>query len=89
MDDVELLYRLASSAWGRGLATEAARAALDHGFDTLGLDEIVVVIAPDNAASLKVASRLGFQRGELCDHWGHTLIRHSLTRARHAARPQG
>ncbi len=72
--DVELLYRLASSAWGRGLATEAARAALDHGFDTLGLDEIVAVIAPDNAASLQVAARLGFARGELGEYCGHALI---------------
>ena len=84
--DVELRYRLASSVWRRGIATEAAGASLDHGFETLGLDEIVAVIAPDNVASLRTAACLGFVRGELGEWWGHKLIRHTLSRAQHEAR---
>ena len=40
-DGVEAGWRLSRDAWGHGYATEAARAALTHGFDTVGLDEIV------------------------------------------------
>lgn len=47
--------------WGQGYATEAARAVLRHGFDTLGLPEIWALIGPGNAASLAVAGRLGFR----------------------------
>ena len=38
---VEVGWRLSREHWGRGYATEAARAAIAHGFDTAGLDEIV------------------------------------------------
>jgi RimJ/RimL family protein N-acetyltransferase len=86
--DVELLYRLSSHVWGRGLATEAAAASLDYGFLDLGLQEIVAVIAEDNEPSLRLAARLGFERGEIGRYWGHALVRHSLSRERHA-RPTG
>jgi RimJ/RimL family protein N-acetyltransferase len=55
----ELTYRLKSSAWGKGFATEAARALLDYGFNQLGLSEIAASITPDNEDSKKVARKLG------------------------------
>jgi [ribosomal protein S5]-alanine N-acetyltransferase len=57
--DIELLYGLLPAFWGRGLATEAARAVLDWGFDTLGLDQIAAGADPPNAASFGVMDRLG------------------------------
>jgi RimJ/RimL family protein N-acetyltransferase len=45
--------------WGRGYATEAARASLDWGFEQLPVDEVVSLIQPDNAASIAVAEKLG------------------------------
>lgn len=48
---VEVGWRLARSAWGHGFATEAATAALDFGFGTLGLGEIVSVTAVPNRRS--------------------------------------
>ena len=57
--EVEVGYHLAHWAWGRGYATEGARAALRHGFTDGGLERIVAVVHPDNAASLRVIDRLG------------------------------
>jgi len=57
--EVEVGYHLARWAWGRGFATEGARAVLRHGFTEAGLDRIVAVVHPENAASLRVIGRLG------------------------------
>jgi len=56
---VEVGWRLARVYWGRGYATEAARAWLAHGFGSLGLAEIVAFTEADNARSLAVMARLG------------------------------
>ena len=56
---VEIAWRLDRAHWGRGYATEAARAALDYGFGKLGLDEIVAVTVPVNWRSRRVMERLG------------------------------
>ena len=56
---VEVGWRLHPEAWGRGLASEGARAALREGFETLGLEEICSVPQADNAASVRVCERIG------------------------------
>ncbi len=60
--DIETGYTLARAAWGRGYATEAARAILRWGFAGLGLQRVVAVADPANAASLRVLDRLGMTR---------------------------
>jgi RimJ/RimL family protein N-acetyltransferase len=60
---VEVGWRLARAAWGRGLATEGGRAALAHAFDTLALASVVSIIDPRNARSIRVAEKLGMARG--------------------------
>jgi ribosomal-protein-alanine N-acetyltransferase len=59
---VEIAWRLDRAHWGRGYATEAARAALDYGFGKVGLDEIVAVTVPVNWRSRRVMERLGMTR---------------------------
>ena len=58
---VEVGWRLARSAWGKGYASEAAREALRFGFETLQLDEIVSFTAVVNARSRAVMERIGMR----------------------------
>jgi RimJ/RimL family protein N-acetyltransferase len=55
----ELGYWLAAQAWGRGFATEAARAAVDFGFRELALARIYAQVLADNRASCAVLDKLG------------------------------
>ncbi|HKZ14610.1 MAG TPA: GNAT family N-acetyltransferase [Solirubrobacterales bacterium] len=57
----ELGWRLARDAWGRGLATEAAVAVCEDAFGRLGLDELISIIHPENAASRRVATKVGMR----------------------------
>jgi RimJ/RimL family protein N-acetyltransferase len=83
---VEVGWRLARAAWGQGYATEAARAALDFGFERIGLEEVVSFTVAGNARSRRVMERLGMRRRpeEDFDHpclpAGHPLRRHVLYR---------
>jgi RimJ/RimL family protein N-acetyltransferase len=60
----ELGWRLARDVWGRGLATEAARAARDDAFQRLELAELISIIHPENRRSQRVAAKLGMTRAE-------------------------
>jgi [ribosomal protein S5]-alanine N-acetyltransferase len=65
----KLGYAVRADQWGKGYATDAARTMIDFGFDKLGLHRISAAIAPDNAASITVAERLGMKReGIIRDH---------------------
>jgi RimJ/RimL family protein N-acetyltransferase len=55
--DVEVAYELAPRAWGRGYATEAARALIDYGFGEMHLERIVALILSDNVRSRRVAEK--------------------------------
>ncbi len=65
---VEVGWRLTRDTWGRGLATEGARHALEHAFGTLQLRTVISVIDPGNARSIRVAEKLGMQRGAAHRH---------------------
>jgi RimJ/RimL family protein N-acetyltransferase len=60
---VEVGWRLAREHWGNGYATEGARASVGYGFGELGLRQIISIIHPRNAASVRVAERLEMTRG--------------------------
>jgi RimJ/RimL family protein N-acetyltransferase len=78
---VEVGWRLAAEHWGRGFATEGARAALRYGYDVLGLDEIVSFTAVANVRSRRVMERLGMRRDE------DGAFDHPVMPAGHVARP--
>jgi RimJ/RimL family protein N-acetyltransferase len=61
LDDIglEIFYSLAPAAWGRGYATEAARAVVGHALGTLGLAEVLAEVDEGNIASVAVVRRLG------------------------------
>jgi RimJ/RimL family protein N-acetyltransferase len=59
---LEVGWRLARHAWGRGYATEAARACMTHAFVEKGISEIVSFTVPANTRSAAVMKRLGMTR---------------------------
>jgi RimJ/RimL family protein N-acetyltransferase len=59
---LEVGWKLARHAWGNGYATEAGAAAIEWAWATLDADELISVIQPENAASIRVAERLGMRR---------------------------
>jgi ribosomal-protein-alanine N-acetyltransferase len=80
---LEVGWRLARPAWGRGYATEAATAALGRGFEEV--DSIISLTALTNERSQRVMQRIGMRRETELDHprieAGHRLQRHVLYRA--------
>ncbi len=84
---MEIGYRFARAAWGRGLATEAAAAALDHGFRVLALDPIVAVSDPDNVASHGVLLKIGLRVQGRERHYGLELAFFELSRVDYLATP--
>src|SRR5919198_44546 len=83
----ELGYWLGVPFWGRGYATEAARAVVDYGFSTLGLHRIYASHFASNAASGRVLRKIGMKyegclRGHICK-WEtfHDLEYYGMLRA--------
>ena len=60
-DGAEIGWRMSKEYWGRGLATEAARAVLKHGFETLGFQRVIATVQSPNRASIRVVEKLGMQ----------------------------
>jgi RimJ/RimL family protein N-acetyltransferase len=81
---VEIGWRLAAERWGKGLATEGARAALDYAFTELHLPEVVSFTSVANLRSRRVMEKLGMTHdpADDFDHpglpEGHPLRRHVL-----------
>lgn len=83
-------YCYDDAAWGRGYATEAARALLQWAFDTLEVNRVQAETDTRNAASARVLEKLGFVRegtlredcvvaGEVSDSWVYGLLRREWT----------
>lgn len=82
----EIGWRFAPEHWGKGYATEAARAALDFAFNRLGWDEVVAFTAAPNLRSQRVMKRLNMTHDPADDfdhpriEEGHPMRRHLLYR---------
>ena len=87
--DVEVAYRLARSAWGQGIATEAAGALVAHALGPLALPRVVAVTYPANQASQRVLDKLGFEPRGLREYKGVRATYHVLTSSAWAARAAG
>jgi RimJ/RimL family protein N-acetyltransferase len=59
---VEVGWRLGSQYWGKGFATEGAKASLEYGFKQCGLKEIVSFTVPANIRSIRVMEKIGLRR---------------------------
>jgi RimJ/RimL family protein N-acetyltransferase len=77
---IEVGWTLQRSVWGRGYATEAAKASLTFGFERLGLPQIFSMTLPTNRRSLAVMERCGLTpRGEI-DFAGHRQVHYAIDR---------
>jgi RimJ/RimL family protein N-acetyltransferase len=77
---LELGWTVARRLWGQGYAVESARLARDWAFETLNADEIVSAIHPDNAASVRVAERIGERRMREMSLSGRPHLIYGITR---------
>lgn len=82
---IELGYRYVRAAWGRGLATEAAAAALDYGFRALGLDPIIAVADPAHVASQGVLRKIGLRSAGRAHHYDREVALFRLARVDYPA----
>lgn len=67
--EIELGYRLGRPHWGRGYATEAAALAAAHALGPLGLERLVAVAYPENVASRRVLTKVGFRETGSSDRY--------------------
>ena len=79
-DDVELVWMLKKSAWGKGFAAEGARAAIDHGFHTLELPRVTSVIHTVNEPSIRLAERLGMKFERQIERQSIQFLEYALNR---------
>jgi RimJ/RimL family protein N-acetyltransferase len=72
--DFELGWTIGREFWGKGYATEAARAALHHAFHEMGRDHVISLIDPQNVRSISVAQKLGETIQDEAEVGGYRLI---------------
>lgn len=85
-NEVEVGYLLNPAYWGQGLATEGALASLHYGFETLKLPRIVAIVHPENAASQRVAQKLGMHCDGEAVYWGMPALHYVIEAAPNDAR---
>jgi len=86
-DALELVYAFAKPYWGRGFATEAARASLRFGFEELNYERIVAITRHANIGSRRVMSKLLMTYEQDVSHYGVDGVRYVATRDK--VRPDG
>jgi ribosomal-protein-alanine N-acetyltransferase len=80
LDETEVGFLLSPPHWGKGYATEAARASLQFGFERFDLDHIIALVHPENLASRRVIQKCGMTYLETIHLWGIDLMRHRIER---------
>jgi ribosomal-protein-alanine N-acetyltransferase len=78
--EIEVAYGFAKSEWGKGFASEAARASLRFGFEELKLKRIVAVVDPENISSKRVLEKLGMTYTKNGHYYGVDLMHYEMSR---------
>lgn len=60
-EDVEIGWWILPDHWGKGLASEAASAVLDHAFEVIGLERVTSICHEDNKASERIMQKIGLR----------------------------
>lgn len=85
LNDVDIGYRFFPEYWGQGLATEAARACVDYGFNVLRLPHILGLVESENVASVRVLTKLGFVYDQMIDYRSEMVAKYVLQSSAYAA----
>jgi len=80
--EIEVLYALGRTYWGRGIASEAARASVRFGFETAQLTRLIALAVPANIGSRRVMEHLGFEYEKDAHFFGLDLAYYTLPRER-------
>ena len=80
-NEIEVGYHVRRDLWGRGYATEAARACIDYGFQKLGARRVISMIRPENARSIRVAEKNGMAREKIIFWRGYDTCIYVLEKA--------
>jgi RimJ/RimL family protein N-acetyltransferase len=74
--DVEIAWLFSRAAWGKGFASEAARAVLAHALGTIGLARVYALVVPENKASIALANRLGMRFDRVVRAYKRDMLRY-------------
>ncbi len=85
LNQTEVGFLLDRPFWGKGYATQAAQAALQFGFERLGLEEVIALVHPDNLASQRVIRKCGMEYVETLALWGIELQRYLIKILEHGS----
>jgi ribosomal-protein-alanine N-acetyltransferase len=75
----EVVYHLAKAHWGKGLATELARASLRYGFEDHHFARIVAIAKPGNTASIHVMEKVGMHYETHTSYYGIDVVQYAIT----------
>ncbi len=78
LDETEVAYLLSKRVQGRGYATEAARAAVQFGLETVGLAKIIGLVHPENVGSVRVLEKCGLSFADRIMLWGMEMSRYQI-----------
>jgi len=79
-DEYELGYCMGKDHWGKGIATEAGRAVVRYGFETVKLDRIIAVVVPENIASWRVLEHIGLVFEKKAVYYDLDVVYYAITR---------
>ena len=79
---LELIWAIRRQFWGQGFATEGAGVALGYLFDRVGCDQVVSLIRPQNAPSIRVAEKIGEQFQGRMEFYGDEVLVYGISRER-------
>jgi RimJ/RimL family protein N-acetyltransferase len=83
-NETEVGYLLSREFWGKGLATESARAVVDFGLNTIGLNQIIGLTHQDNIASQRVLEKCGLSFTQRAPYFGKEMFRFAVQAQRSA-----
>src|SRR4030095_13651152 len=76
----EVVYHFTPPHWGKGLATELARASLRYGFEEHQFERIVAIAKPENTASIHVMEKLGMHFEMNTSYYDIDVLQYTVTR---------